>query len=146
MKTAAAFVLALGMVGFVGSAARTEDKKPAEGLKLEGNYSLVSGKKNGTAIDDEAKKGKYSFTAEKITIEGMGVKFVMSYKLDSSATPATIDMEILEGPEGTKGAKAVGIVEAKEGTIKLAYSLDKDKRPKNFEGKDGFLFELMKAK
>lgn len=146
MKTAAAFALALGLVGFAGLAARAEDKKKADGPKLEGNYTLVSGKKNGTAVDDEAKKGKFAFTAEKITIEGMGVKFVMSYKLDPKATPTGIDMEILEGPEGTKGAKAVGIVEAKDGTVKLAYSLDKEKRPKNFDGKDGFLFELKKAK
>ena len=152
MKTIAAFALGLGMLGFLGLPARAEDKKEdkkedkGDASKLEGKYTLVSGKKNGAAIDEEAKKGKFSITAEKITIEGMGVKFVMGYKVDAKASPMTIDMEILEGPEGTKGSKALGILEMKDDTLKLAYSLDKDKRPKDFDGKAGFLFELKKAK
>ena len=63
------------------------------------------GKKNGTAIDDEAKKGEYTFTADKITIKGMDVTFVMGYKLDPKTTPVNVDMEILEGPEGRRGAR-----------------------------------------
>ena len=39
-----------------------------------------------------------------------------------------------------------GIVEAKGDTLKLAYSIDKDKRPKDFDGKEGFMFEFKKAK
>lgn len=149
MKTIATFVLGLGMLGFLGLTVRAEEKKKedkGDGLKLEGKYALVAGKKSGAAIDEEAKKGKYSFTADKITIEGMGVKFVIGYKVDAKATPMTIDMEILEGPEGTKGAKALGIIEAKEDIVKLAYSIEKDKRPKTFEGKEGFFFELKRAK
>ena len=60
--------------------------------------------------------------------------------------PAQVDMEILEGPEGSKGSKAVGIVELKGDVLKLAYSLDKEKRPKDFDGKTGFYFELKKEK
>ncbi len=148
MKTIATFALGLGMLGFLGLTARAEEKKKeaAELLKLEGKYTLVSGKKNGTALDEEAKKGKYTFTTDKITIEGMGVKFVMGYKVDAKATPMTIDMEILEGPEGTKGSKALGIIELKEDTLKIAYSLEKEKRPKVFDGKEGFHFELKKMK
>ncbi|MBA4189329.1 MAG: hypothetical protein C0467_15135 [Planctomycetaceae bacterium] len=148
MKTIALFGLTLGMLGCLGLTAGAEDKKKeaADPLKLEGKYTLVSGKKSGTAIDEEAKKSKISFAGDKITIEGMGIKFVMGYKVDDKATPMTIDMEILEGPEGTKGAKALGIIEVKEDVVKLAYSIDKEKRPKTFEGKDGFLFELKKAK
>ncbi len=148
MKTIATFALALGMLGFLGLTARAEEKKKnaAEALKLEGKYTLVAGKKNGAAIDEEAKKGKFTFTEDKITIEGMGVKFVMGYKVDSKATPMTIDMEILEGPEGTKGSKALGIIELKEDVLKLAYAIDKEKRPKVFDGKEGFHFELKKAK
>ena len=40
----------------------------------------------------------------------------------------------------------MGIVELKGDVLKLAYSIDKDKRPKNFEGKEGFMFEFKKAK
>jgi uncharacterized protein (TIGR03067 family) len=115
-------------------------------VKLDGKYELVGGKKDGTPIDDEAKKGEFIFAPDKITIKGMGLTFEMGYKLDPKTTPMNIDMEILEGPEGAKGTKAAGIIEVKGDMIKLAYSLDKDKRPKNFEGKEGNMFEFKKVK
>jgi len=158
MKTIAAFALGLGMMAFLGlPIARTQDKKDekkdekkteakGDAPKLEGKYTLVSGKKNDKPIDEDAKKGTYTFTADKVTIEGMGVKFVMGYKVDAKTDPVNIDMEILEGPEGTKGSKAQGIVEMKGDTLKLAYMMEKDKRPKTFDGKEGFSFELKKAK
>lgn len=149
MKTFAACVLGLGLVGCLGLATRAQEKKDenkADAPKLEGMYTLVGGKKNGTPIDDEAKKSKFTFTSDKITIDGMGLKFEIAYKLDAKATPVAIDMEITSGPEGTKGSKAQGIVELKGDALKLAYSLDKDKRPKAFDGKEGFLFEFKKAK
>ncbi len=61
MKTIATFALALGALGFAGLAGSAEDKKKdaGDGPKLDGKYTLVSGKKNGVAIDEEAKKGKY---------------------------------------------------------------------------------------
>jgi uncharacterized protein (TIGR03067 family) len=155
MKTLAAFALGLGLIGFVGLPTRADDKKDEkddkDGVKLSGKYTLVGGKKNDKAIDEDAKKGEYDFGPDKITIKGNGVTFVMGYKLVSKTNPADIDMEILDGPEGTKGSKAAGIVEVKGDTIKLAYSMDKDKddklkRPKTFDGKEGFMFEFKKAK
>jgi uncharacterized protein (TIGR03067 family) len=147
MKTIAAFALGLGLLGWVGLACEAQDKeKKGEAPKLEGKWTLVSGKVNGTAIGDEAKKGEYTFTADKLTIKGMGVTFVMSYKLDAKANPVGIDMEILEGPEGSKGSKAQGIVELKDDVLKLAYTMDKDKRPADFKGEKGNVFELKKAK
>jgi uncharacterized protein (TIGR03067 family) len=145
MKTIAALTLVLGLLGLAGPLAPAQDKK-ADVPKLEGKYQLVAGKKNGMAIDDESKKAAYTFTADRIRIEGGDVKFVMGYTLDATVKPVKIDMEILEGPEGTKGAKAQGIVEVTGDTVKIAYSVEKDKRPENFEGKDGFYFELKKAK
>jgi uncharacterized protein (TIGR03067 family) len=150
MKSIAAFALGLGLLALLGSTARTDDKKP-EAPKLEGKYTLVGGKKNDKPIDDDAKKGEFTFTADKVTIKGMGMTFVMGYKLDAKQTPIHIDMEILEGIEGSKGTKAAGIIEVKGDTLKLAYSLDKDKddkfkRPTNFDGKDGMFFEFKKAK
>jgi len=143
MKTTAAIALGFGLCVSMGLAARAQEKKGAA-PKLEGKYTLTAGTIKGNKIDDAAKKGSYAFTADRITIEGMGIKFVMSYKLDAKTTPPNIDMEILEGPEGTKGTKAQGIVEKKGDVVKLAYSTDKDKRPKDFDGKDSFSFELKK--
>jgi uncharacterized protein (TIGR03067 family) len=138
MKTLA---LAIGLTACLALAARADEK-----IDLSGKYTVVSGKKNGQDIDEKAKKATYTATADTFTITGGDVKFVISYKLKPGTTPVEIDMSIAEGPDGSKGATAVGIVEVKGDTLKLAYSLDKEKRPKNFDGKDGFLVELKKAK
>lgn len=138
MKQLAAVTLVL----CVGLACGAEDKK-ADAPKLAGAYKLVAGKKNGEKVGDEAKKSKYTFTDKQVTIADDNGKFVMSYKVDGK----NIDMEILEAPfEGLKGTKGYGIVELKDGTLKLAYATEKDKRPKDFEGKEGFFFELKKEK
>ena len=139
MKT---FVLVAGLTACFLQPARAADDK----IDLAGKYTLVAGKKNGADADETAKKAEYTATGDTFTIKGGEVKFVMKYKLDATATPVAIDMEILEGPDGTKGAKALGIVELKDGTLKLAYSVEKDKRPKDFEGKTGYYFELKKEK
>lgn len=144
MKATASLVLVLGLIGSA-TLARAQDKK-ADPPKLEGKYNLVGGKIMGNPVDEASKKATYTITADRITIEGMGLKFVIGYKLDAKAAPVAIDLEILEGPDGAKGTKAAGIVEVKGETLKLAYSLEKDKRPKDFEGKDGHLFELKKTK
>ena len=141
MKTFATFALLLGFLG--AAAARGEDTKPP---KLDGKYTLVGGKKGGMPISDDSKKGEYIFAPEKITIKGMDLTFVMGYKIDPKTSPMQIDMEILDGPEGTKGSKAQGIIEVKGDVIKLAYSTEKDKRPKDFKGESDFSFEFKKAK
>ncbi|MDY3556033.1 TIGR03067 domain-containing protein [Gemmata sp. JC717] len=139
MKT---FALVAGLVACSALTARAADEK----LDLAGTYTLVAGKKNGADVDATAKKAQYIVTADKFTIKGGEITFVMGYKLDAKATPAQVDMEILEGPEGTKGTKAIGILELKGDTLKIAYSLDKEKRPKEFDGKTGYYFELKKEK
>ena len=157
MKTFATFALGLGLIVLLGTSGWSDDKKEEKKTdtkaetKLEGKYTLVGGKRNDKPIDDESKKAEYTFTADKVTIKGKDTSFVMSYKLDPKTNPMEIDMEIVDGPDGTKGAKAAGIVELKGDTLKLAYSMDKDKddklkRPKNFDGKEGMAFEFKKAK
>jgi uncharacterized protein (TIGR03067 family) len=157
MRAFATFTLGLGLIVLLGTSVRSDDKKEEKKAetkaetKLEGKYTLVGGKRNDKPIDDESKKAEYTFTADKVTIKGKDASFVMSYKLDPKTNPMEIDMEIVDGPDGTKGAKAAGIVELKGDTLKLAYSMDKDKddklkRPKNFDGKEGMAFEFKKAK
>ena len=137
LLTACALVLGVGIV------CHAEDKK-ADAPKIAGTYKLVAGKKMGKDVGDDAKKPTYTIDDKKITIADKDGKFVMSYKIDGK----NIDMEILEAPfDGLKGSKGYGIFEYKDGTLKLAYGIEKDaNRPKNFEGKDGFLFELKKEK
>ncbi|MCS7022884.1 MAG: TIGR03067 domain-containing protein [Gemmataceae bacterium] len=112
-------------------------------FSLAGKYQLVDGKIEGKAIDPAARKAEYVFTADTITITGQGVTFVMDYKLDTKVQPVTIDMVISKGPEGTKGAKAYGIVALQGKELKLAYTM-KGKRPADFSGKEGMYFLLEK--
>jgi uncharacterized protein (TIGR03067 family) len=206
MKTIAAFVLGLGMIGSLELLAqekkedkkeeKKEDKKDDKKVEppvLDGKYKLVAGKISDKAIGDDAKKWEYTFIAGKITIRNPDDKreekkedkkeekkeekkeskkdddgkkdekkdgkkdddakkdnkaliFSIGYKLDANTNPINIEMEILDGPEGTKGIKTSGIVELKGDVLKLAYIMEKDKRPKTFDGKEGLMFELHKLK
>lgn len=128
---------------FISTVALAADKDPPD---LAGTYSLVSGKKHGAEPDAEAKKAEYVITKSRFTITGKDAKFVIEYTLNPKASPIAIDMKILEGPEGTAGSKAQGIVQKDGDELKLAYSLENNKRPKDFEGKDGMLFVFKKTK
>lgn len=139
MKT---FAMAVGLAACLTLPTRAADDK----IDISGKYTVVSGKKNGADIDEKAKKASYTITKDTVTIAGGEQKFVISYKIKPDTKPTEIDMSVSEGPDGTKGAVAVGIIEQKGDTLKLAYSLDKEKRPKDFEGKAGYLVELKKAK
>ena len=81
MKTIAAFVLGLGIIGSLELLAqekkedkkeeKKEDKKDDKKVEppvLDGKYKLVAGKISDKAIGDDAKKWEYTFSAGKITI------------------------------------------------------------------------------
>lgn len=141
-------VLTLGLFACAALVGRTaaQDEKKADAPKIEGKWTLTGGKKNGSDVDDNAKKSTYVADKDKITIEGNGAKFVMGYKIDPK-NPKNVDFEILESPiPDLKGSKAEGIIELKGDDLKIAYATDAGKRPKDFEGKDGFLFIFKKAK
>jgi uncharacterized protein (TIGR03067 family) len=114
-------------------------------LQWEGHYRLLDGKVQGKPLDDAARKANYQIDAKAITIQGNGVKFVIHYRLDTSMEPIGIDMVITQGPEGTKGSKALGIVAFDGKQVKLAYTMS-DKRPMDFSGKEGMYFLLEKLK
>jgi uncharacterized protein (TIGR03067 family) len=136
---------ALVLFAFSTLALAQDEKAAKEPINIEGKYTLVSGKKLGAEPDAEAKNAEYVITKDRITIKGKEATFVIAYTLSNRPTPATIDMEILDGPGGTKGSKAQGIVQKNGDELKIAYSLD-NKRPKDFEGKDGMLFVFKKTK
>ena len=136
MRTVAVLAALAVLVGLTAA----EDK--AKGL--EGKYKLVDGKKSGAAIDEKSKMGEYTITKDTITIKGGDETFVIKYKLDTTASPYKIDMEITDGPAGAKGSKAEGIAELTGDTLKLAYLMEKGKRPADFSGKEGHSFTFKK--
>lgn len=142
--------LTLGVVlAVAGLAAADDDKKAGESM-LVGKWKLTDGKKAGTAVGDDVKKGYYEISKDAIKIfDGMTDKptFVMKYTLDTKASPVAIDMEITEGPAPeVKGAKAKGIVEVKGDELKICYEPMGGDRPTKFDGEKFYAFTLKREK
>jgi uncharacterized protein (TIGR03067 family) len=143
-------VLVLGAaVGLVSASAGQEKAKKLDPAKLAGTYEFVSGVRDGDKVP-EANFKMVSFIVEK---DGAELKtpdgsFKFSYKVDASKTPATIELEITDGPIG-KGMKAHGIVGLDGDKLTLAYNPGGGEAPKDFECKKGsgcHSFTLKKAK
>lgn len=138
-------VLTLGFAVCAALTVGAQEKGKAP--NITGSYKLVSGKKDGQPISDEAKKGSFTIDAKSITISDGEGKFVISYKLNAATKPVGIDMEIQEAPTpDAKGMKGYGILELQGDTLKLAYAMEKENRPKDFKGDKGHAYELKKAK
>ncbi len=140
-------VLGFGLVA-VSAAAADDDKKPGklDADKLVGAWKITAGMKAGEKVDEKALKAAVSFTKDKITLKDeQGMEFEFSYKLDAATDPVGIDMGITK-PEAFKDAKAQGIIELKDGTLKLCYHPEGKERPKKFEStKDnGFYYFTLK--
>jgi len=131
--------------------AAEEPKKVFDAEKLVGDWEYVSGVRAGGVVEKDHLMGKVTFMKDKVIVPaGPTEKFVMVYKIDGSKTPATIDIEIKEGP--VNEGKSIGLIELDDDTLKLIYVIvedDKTKRPTKFEStKDNgaFLFTLKRAK
>jgi uncharacterized protein (TIGR03067 family) len=137
-------LMALGLL--VGTAA-AEDKEKLDPAKLVGTWTYVSGEKEGKKIPaDNLKQGTVEITKENITLKAPDGKFVIKYQLDSAKSPAQINMEITEGPQGV-GSKAEGIVALDGEQLKLCYPAMGGAVPKDFATKEGsglHLFVLKK--
>jgi uncharacterized protein (TIGR03067 family) len=135
-------------VAAVGFPAIAEDKKDVkfDAEKLLGDWNVTGGKKMGKEIGDEGKKGSYGITKDKITLKEDGKEmFVFGYTIDAKTSPVNIELEILTSAiEGLKGLKAKGIVELKDGELKLCYDGMGGDRPKKFDDEKASSFVLKK--
>jgi uncharacterized protein (TIGR03067 family) len=144
----------IGLVGLIafglllGSAA-AQDKGKLDPAKLIGTWTYVAGEKDGKKIPAaDLAKGIVKISKENITLESPDGKYVMKYSLDTAKSPAAIDLEITEGPQG-QGSKANGIVALDKGQLKLCYPAMGGVAPKDFATKEGsglHLFVLKRKK
>jgi uncharacterized protein (TIGR03067 family) len=153
MKTLTTLGVALVAVALAAGAEEKTDKKDAvlDPAKLVGEWAYVSGTRAGEKVDQERLAGKITITKDQIEIPaGPDAKFIIAYKINTKASPATIDMDIKDGP--VKEGKALGIVSLKGDELQLCYvNIDGEdaKRPAKFEStKDNkaFYFTLKRAK
>src|SRR5262249_13267963 len=132
LLSAAVLVAVLAPAG-----ADDKDKDKLDPAKIVGTWSLASGERDGKKVeDDNLKKTTIIITKETITLKSDEGSFVIKYKLDAKKTPATLEMEITEGPQGV-GAKSSGILALKGEELKLCYAAMGGETPKEFSGKEG---------
>jgi len=123
------------LVVIMGAVAARADQGDNPFKQLEGNWTVVSGQENGQALPAERIKGaRVSVTAATITVAvGDKTRRVMTYKMDATRNPKTIDMTETEGTEKDKAA--LGIFAVDGDTLQLAYGLPGRERPKDFTTK-----------
>lgn len=136
----------MGALLLVATPVMAEDKKDEkfDASKLLGTWEYVSGMKNGEKADiANFKDQKVIFTKDKLTLDGP-MKFVMTYELDTTKSPAVIKLTMVESPFGA-GAKASGIIEVKGDELKLCYKPEGD-APEKFESKADSMSHLFVLK
>jgi uncharacterized protein (TIGR03067 family) len=137
------FLFAVGVAALaflpLSAADKDKDKEPAklDPAKLIGNWHFVSGEADGKKVpEDHFKDAAVEITKETLTLKTSEGDYVMKYKLDVDKSPCRISMEITKGPQG-EGSKAEGIIELKDGQLKLCYPPMGGDAPKDFTSKEG---------
>ncbi len=124
-------------------------RKPAlDVAKLPGEWTYVSGERAGSKADSSRLQGTVTFTQDTVTLPaGPDAKFVMAYTIDASKTPATIDLEIKDGP--VQEGKVQGVIKMDGDKLSICYHPEGSKRPSAFTSteEDGnFVFVLQRKK
>jgi len=111
--------------------------------EIEGTYKVTSMEKGGKPAPKEF--------SDSVTITIKGEDFTIKFgddekkakiKVDSSKTPATIDLSPTDGPE--KGKTFLGIVKSDKGEVTIAFA-EKGDRPKEFKSEgETMLLKLKK--
>lgn len=139
--------LGLIAVGLVAGVAAADDKAKFDPAKMLGTWTYVSGEKDGNKIPaDNLKQGTVEISKDNIMLKSPDGKYVIKYRVEATKTPARLDMEITEGPQGV-GSKAEGIVALDGGQLKICYPPMGGAAPKDFSAKAGsglHLFVLKK--
>jgi uncharacterized protein (TIGR03067 family) len=141
-------LMACGVLLLVLGSGRADDPGKLSPANLVGTWTYVSGEKDGDKANEaDLKKASVIFTKSNITLKGEQGDFVLKYELHASKSPATIAMEITEGPAG-QGAKAEGIIELKDDTLRICYPAMGGKTPTEFRApKDsGLHYFVLKRK
>lgn len=126
-------------------------KTKPEGIagQILGKWKCVKGMRAGAEVADDRMASVITIDEKLIFIPvGPDEAFEMSYKIDDSKSPASIDMKIESGP-APEGAAAVGIIKMEDGKVVLCYDPNGVDRPDKFDSTEEngrFLFEMEPAK
>jgi uncharacterized protein (TIGR03067 family) len=117
-------------------AGRTDDEKKQSqaNLKLDGEYTIVSGEKDGKPIPDEKLKGSIvRITGDKIigTDKDRKELFASTFTINADAKPMQIKMKSTL-PEDME---AVGLIKKDDVALTIIYALPGGAEPKEFKTK-----------
>ena len=101
------------------------------------------------ATDGEGIDAKWTFEGEKLKATVNGTDYSCKVKIDTEAKPnATLDLEIEEGPDESKGKTSKCIYKLDGEKLTLCVSLPGKDRPKDFAQveDESYLFTLKKQK
>jgi uncharacterized protein (TIGR03067 family) len=131
-----AFVVAVGTAGADDAAIKKET------ALLEGEWMMVSGEANGSALPDAmVKTGKRSAKDGETTVKfGDRVFLKAKFTIDPNKKPKTIDYAMTEGT--TKGKTHLGIYEIDGDTVKFCFAAPGKDRPTEFSSKEGSEYTL----
>jgi uncharacterized protein (TIGR03067 family) len=142
--------LLIGFIAFIFTTARAQDSDAAKADKarLQGEWTMVSGERNGTAFPSEMTNNSKRVTVGDETTVTLQGEFLMKTKftLDPAKTPKTIDYSVTGGP--SIGSAMLGIYELDGDTVKFCYSIPGKERPTEFLTKpdDGRILSVWKQK
>jgi len=109
---------------------------------LQGTWQATSGEMAGVPVPAEVvKTAQLVVTGDKATLRSAGKDEPATLKLDPSATPKTVDILALAGPD--KGKTQPGIYEVSGDTLKLCIAHTGNPRPTTFSTKAGEKTALM---
>jgi len=113
------------------------DAAKKDAAALEGEWSMVSGERDGAAIPDDVLKTAKRVTKAGETTVSFGDQVVMKAKftIDPAKTPKAIDYEFTEGQN--KGKKVPGIYKIDGDTVTFCFSAPEKERPTKFEAGAG---------
>jgi uncharacterized protein (TIGR03067 family) len=133
MRVFVALIVVLGLV----RAGDAQDAARKEMSRLEGKWSMVSGKSDGREMPKElVKTGRRVAKGGETTVEvGGRVLFKARFRIDPAKKPKAIDYTMTEGP--TKGKTQLGIYELDGDTVKFCFAAPGKERPTEFTADEG---------
>jgi uncharacterized protein (TIGR03067 family) len=124
MNTKRLFALALlGVLLGLGAATQARQQKPDQDL-IQGNWTVTKAEENGKS-QDELVKSIFAFKDNKVTVQP-GPN--MTFKLDPTKNPKTIDIQPVDAKE-----PALGIYELTGDKLRLCIMDPGGARPKEFK-------------
>jgi uncharacterized protein (TIGR03067 family) len=123
------------LLALAGASLAQDPKK--EMAQLEGEWTMVSGERDGQAVPDEMRKTARRVVKDGETTVEIGGQVFMKAKftIDPAKKPKTIDYTLTGGPND--GKKVLGIYELDGDTVKFCFALPDKDRPTEMTAKEG---------